>query len=133
MKYNVRYDPYAMICRTDNNWTVGDCGSQKLEKTWEQLYIWWEATEKNIFRSDTFITCIFFSLNFFWKGKKYMKSIVLSLNIEYRLERYSCHRTATCSMYNCMVWVCTRTTALSCYLLMINDIILWIQKNNSDW
>lgn len=67
-----------------------------------------------------------FFLHFFWKGKKYMKSIMLSLNTDCRLQRYLWHRTATCSIYNYVVWVCTRTTALSCYLLMINDVIHYL-------
>lgn len=33
MKYNVISHAYVMICRRDNNQTVGDSGSPKLEKT----------------------------------------------------------------------------------------------------
>lgn len=33
MKYNVISHAYVIICRRDNNQTVGDSGSPKLEKT----------------------------------------------------------------------------------------------------
>lgn len=53
------------------------------------------------------------------------------LNTECRLQRHLCWRTATCSMYNYVVWVCTNTTDLSCYLFIINNVIHYMKENNS--
>lgn len=78
---------------------------------------------KKLYSGLTHLSLAWFSLHCFWKGKKYMRSIMLSLNTERRLQRHLCHRTATCSICNYVVWVCTRTTALCCYLLMINNVI----------
>lgn len=124
-KCNVIYDPYAMIFRRDNNWTVGDCGSSKLEKT-DNSFTYSEKLLKKLYSGLTHLPFAGFSLHFFWKEKKYMKSIMLSLSTDCRLQRHLWHRTATCSIYNYVVWVCTRTTALSCYLLMINDVIHYL-------
>lgn len=131
MNYSEMYEPYAIICRRDNNWSVGDRGSPKLEKT-ENSFTYGEKLLKNLYSGLTHLSLACFSLHFFWKGKKYMKSIMLSLNTEHRLQRHLWQRTATCSMYNYVVWVCTSTTDLSCYLFIINNVILYMKENNSD-
>lgn len=64
MKYNVMYDPYAIICRRNNSRTVGDHGSPKLEKT-EKSFTYGEKLLIKLYSGLTHLSLVNFSLHFF--------------------------------------------------------------------
>lgn len=122
-----------MRCMTHMQLYVGETTTEVLMtmvvQNWKKQnsFTYGEKLLKKLYSGLTHLLLACFSLHSLEKERNIWNP--LSLNTGCRLQRHLWHTTATCSMYNYVVWVCTRATDLSCYLLMINYVIHYMEEN----